>query len=51
MEEPIAYPFAILTPAHRPVSRIAHGFITLLQEEITIILKKLESDKLAYRLH
>lgn len=51
MEEPIAYPFAILTPAHRPVSRIAHGFISLLQEEIAIILKKLESDKLAYRLH
>jgi DNA-binding transcriptional LysR family regulator len=50
MADPIAYPFAILTPAHRPVSRIAQGFISLLQAEITLILEKLERDKLAYRL-
>lgn len=50
MADPIPYPFAILTPAHRPVSRIARGFISLLQDEIEVILEKLERDGLAYRI-
>lgn len=50
MADPVPYPFAILTPAHRPVSRIARAFLSLLQNEIALILEKLEREKLVYRL-
>lgn len=50
MADPILYPFALLTPAHRPVSRIARTFISLLQSEITEILDTLEKDGLVFGL-
>lgn len=50
MVEPIAFPFAILTPAHRPVSRIARAFLNLLQGEIQMMLGKLERDNQLFRL-
>jgi len=48
MVDPINYPFAILTPAHRPVSRLAQAFGTLLRNELGEILDDLESQGLVF---
>ncbi len=39
----ISYPVAILTPAHKPLSRLALAFIDMLKSEVASILAELET--------
>jgi DNA-binding transcriptional LysR family regulator len=48
MVDPINYPFAILSPAHRPVSRLAQNFGLLLREGLEEILGELEAQGLVF---
>lgn len=48
MDDPINYPFAILTPAHRPVSRLAQEFAALLHNELAEILAESETQGLVF---
>ena len=39
----VSYPVAILTPAHKPLSRLALAFIDMLKTEVASILAELET--------
>ncbi len=50
MANPIGYPFALLTPAHRPLARIAGDFLSLLEDELQSMLGELEDQGHLFRL-